>query len=329
MRDKKDPRSNTLPKVLLRLGLCAVIVYGCPMVLVAILNFPSAVDEPFARNRSGPQGELPRAKAFYENSYTPEASKVYVETARLAAEAVDIEGRIKAFVNQFGLADKRVLDVGAGSGLLQDIVTDYTALDIASSARRFFHKPFVQASATDMPFQDNEFDALWTIWVLEHVPKPEWALLEMRRVVRNEGLIFLAPAWNCLSWAAEGYEVRPYSDFDFAGKVAKASVVVRRLPPLRLLSLYPVRFLRLSMWLLAQRPTALRYDRLNPTFERYWVPDSDAVNSIDSYEAYLWFVSRGDMCLNCGTAGAELLESERWPLIIRIRKGSSSMHARP
>jgi hypothetical protein len=31
-------------------------------------------------------------------------------------------------------------------------------------------------------------------------------------------------------------------------------------------------------------PTALRYRRLDPNYEQYWMPDSDAVNSIDSHE---------------------------------------------
>ena len=35
-----------------------------------------------------------------------------------------------------------------------------------------------------------------------------------------------------------------------------------------------------------------------PKHVNYWIADSDAVNSIDSYEAMLWFLSRGDECLN-------------------------------
>ena len=32
-----------------------------------------------------------------------------------------------------------------------------------ATARQFFHKSFVEASATNMPFPDNSFDALWSI----------------------------------------------------------------------------------------------------------------------------------------------------------------------
>ena len=66
-------------------------------------------------------------------------------------------------------------------------------------------------------------------------------------------------------------------------------------------------------------PTGLRYRRLTPNYEQYWVPDSDAVNSIDRYEAKLWFMSRGDECLNCEDA---LLDSSS-PLIIRVHKSAS------
>jgi hypothetical protein len=67
-------------------------------------------------------------------------------------------------------------------------------------------------------------------------------------------------------------------------------------------------------------PTTLRYERLRPN---YWVPDSDAVNSIDSYEDALWFLSRGDECLNCGDPPI-LLPMFNAPLIIRVHKSASA-----
>ena len=99
--------------------------------------------------------------------------------------------------------DKKVLDIGAGRGYLQDVVIDYTGLDISPTAKRFFHKRFVHGSATLMPLNTNEFDGVWTIWVMEHVPNPQAALLEMRRVTKDGGYIFLAPQWDCTPWAGK------------------------------------------------------------------------------------------------------------------------------
>ena len=76
-------------------------------------------------------------------------------------------------------------------------------------------------------FEQGEFDVAWSIWVLEHVPNPEAALVEMRRVVKNDGLLYLFPAWDCTPFAASGYNVRPYSDFGVAGKLEKASMPLR------------------------------------------------------------------------------------------------------
>jgi hypothetical protein len=36
------------------------------------------------------------------------------------------------------------------------------------------------------------------------------------------------------------------------------------------------------------------------------------------FEAYLWFVSRGDQCLNCGSP-SQMMRVREMPLIIRVK----------
>jgi SAM-dependent methyltransferase len=146
-----------------------------------------------------------------------------------------------------------------------------------------------------MPFPDNSFDGVWSIWVFEHVPNPEQTPQEARRVTRDKGVLFLLPKWDCTTWAAEGYEVRPYSDFDLFGKIIKASIPLRSSPPFRLMSIIPNRLVRSLVAPFG--PTRLHYRRLNPNYDKYWVADRDAVNSIDSHEALLWFLTRGGRAL--------------------------------
>lgn len=277
------------------------------MGLLLAIHFPYQVDElgsPKPRNDAGgfytdiysaPTGE----KNVVSNVAPETDDSKYVKLAREAIEYQRIVPKVAAFAKQYGLADKHVLDVGAGTGYLQDVVTDYVGLDISPSARRYFHKPFVEASATDMPFRDNEFDALWSVWVLEHVPKPEQALVEIRRVVKDGGLLFLKPAWDCPWWLAQGYEVRPYSDFGVIGKIKKASLNILASPYYRGALLIPTRGLRQIQAGQSGKPTRLHYKLLEPNYDQYWVPDSDAINGIDYYELLLWFTSRGDECLNC------------------------------
>jgi SAM-dependent methyltransferase len=300
-----------------RVTLVAVTV----ILVIGAVHFPYDVDAPLT------QQEVEAARKYYTDVYqkpvagnqpTSEYETRYIRVAEAAAETFRIEEQVAAFVERFNLSDRPVLEIGSGRGYLQDVAQNYTGLDISPTVARFYHKKFVLGSATAMPFPDDSFDGVLSIWVFEHVPNPEQAFREARRVTRDNGVFFLFPTWNCTPWAAEGYEVRPYSDFDLAGKLIKASIPLRSSGPFRAVALVPNRIIR---DLVARfGPTRLRYRRLNPNYDKYWVPDSDAVNSIDSYEAMLWFRSRGDECLNC--KGASLFMAST-PLIIRVHKSSA------
>jgi len=89
---------------------------------------------------------------------------------------------------------------------------DYTGVDLSSAVAPLMHKPFVACDATRLPFENDSFDAVWSVTVLEHVPDPETALEEMRRVLKPGGLLFLKPAWHCRPWICEGIPVRPYGE---------------------------------------------------------------------------------------------------------------------
>ncbi len=49
----------------------------------------------------------------------------------------------------------------------------------------------------------------------------------MRRVLKPGGMLFLLVAWNCPTWLADGFDVRPYEDFTLLGKLVKASIGFR------------------------------------------------------------------------------------------------------
>ena len=299
-------------------------------VLTAI-HFPYDTDPSLRRGRqpqpsqaappSEPGGRS--SSKFYEAAYERgpkiRRSADYERLALEAAGAAGMEAQIRKFVSDYQLQDKKVLDVGSGRGYLQDMVKDYTGLDLSPTVAPRYHKPFVAASATKMPFADNSFDAICSVWVLEHIPEPERALLEMRRVLKPNGVLFIHPNWNCPPWLADGFEVRPYSDFNWRGKVVKASLVVRGWPYFALLYLAPTRAIRWAQYAARGQEEPLRFHALEPNYETYWQPDSDAAISIDSYEPYLWFRAHGDACLNCGTPFGDLLEW-RNPMIFRISK---------
>lgn len=256
-------------------------------------------------------------KSFYDREY---ASGQYNAAARNASTHGWTK-RIAEFVDRYSLQGKPCLEIGAGAGAFQDIVADYFAIDITTSVVERFHKPFSVASATELPFKDSTFDAIWTVNVLEHISNPELALAEMRRVLKPGSLLFLAPAWYCRSWAADGYEVRPYSDFGWHGKIIKASIPVRDSVLWRAPWVFVRRALRICQYLIHKQPVPFHYHELQPNYTHFWISDSDAVNSIDPFDAILWFVSRGDHCQNFPTlqAGFRVRSS---PLVFRIMKSA-------
>jgi SAM-dependent methyltransferase len=307
------------------LGLFVLQAAGVLLTAAAILvifHFPYDSDRP----PSASEGAA--ARQFYSTAYDKQGSVAvspdispeqerYAKMALDAAQHYHIKEQIADFVQTFQLRDKRLLDIGSGQGYLQDEVADYTGMDIAPTVARYYHKPFVLGSATAMPFDDNTFDGAWSIWVLEHVPNPEAALVEIRRVVKDNGVLFLAPTWDCWPWVADGYNVRPYRDFGPLGKVIKVAIPLR--VTLTRAAMPAVRLSRATAWRIGNRPTQFRYHRLTPNFQTYWGSDSDAVNSLDFYEMALWFRSRGDECLSCERGWGRFVQSDN-PLMIRIHK---------
>ncbi len=311
-------RPVNFAQILADLGLRILLVALVMAGVLTLIFFPYATDAPLTVNE---QAELQKyyATAYQKPPVEEKDDTRYVKIAGEQAGNVDVKGHVLEFARTFGLLKKKVLDIGAGQGYLQDVVANYTALDISPSAKRFYHKPFVLASATLMPLGTNEFDAAWSIWVLEHVPNPEAALLEMRRVVKDGGYIYLAPAWDCRFWAADGYPVRPYSDFGVGGKVIKASIPA--LVYFGNVSKFPIRLGRDAAWKVSGAPTNLHYRRITPNYDHYWMADSDAINTLDRNEVAIWFLSRGDECLNCESGFSGVVQ-ENDPLIVKIHKRS-------
>ncbi len=227
------------------------------------------------------------ARSFYERQYRDD------KYAALVDHRPEVQV-LTAFVHDYDLGSKRVLEVGCGRGAFENVVERWVGLDVAMTGAGSGGKPFVRASATAIPFAAGSFDGLWSITTLEHVPQPEAALDEIVRVLKPGGVAYLAPAWHCRPWAAEGYGVRPWSDFGLKGKFIKASIPLRNALWFRALKVLPTRVFREVLFTIrGRRPTPFRHEALKPNYDTYWCTDSDACNAMDAHEALLWFRSRG------------------------------------
>ena len=204
---------------------------------------------------------------------------------------------LSQFIGKWKLQEKRCLDIGSNKGLFQDLVYDYTGIDIVQQLSAYYHKNYIVASGANLPFRDQSFDAIFSYATHEHISDIEMALEEIIRVLRPNGVCLFAPAWHSRLWFSQGYGIRPYRDLTLKQKVIKFSIPFRDFPLIR----WPRVILRRSLRLLfhclsGKQQSPLMYKKLKPNYEVYWHSDSDACNSMDPFDVILWFKSRGFVC---------------------------------
>ncbi len=113
--------------------------------------------------------------------------------------ADDLEKRL---IIQFARPKKgeKVLDVGCGTGTygseFSKMGLEVTCLDMSKrmlniAKTKSKNIDTILGNVEDMPFEDNTFDLIVGITLIEFLPKPEKAIREMRRVLKDDGRIIL------------------------------------------------------------------------------------------------------------------------------------------
>jgi len=122
-------------------------------------------------------------------------------------------------------------------------------------------------------------------------------------------VIVFNPAWQCRPWAANGYQVRPYSNFNILGKMYKVSIPIRENLLFRLSYVIPKRLYYLVRYMVNENSFIdnLRYKKIKANYEIFWQSDSDACNSIDPFMAILYFKANGFKILNYPTIKNQFL----------------------
>jgi SAM-dependent methyltransferase len=109
---------------------------------------------------------------------------------------------------------RRVVDVGAGTGLFFPLWIDLGAQDILAvepsaamraraSSRQGGRVRLLDGTASHLPVETASVDALWLSAVLHHLPRLDLAAIELRRVLRAGGRIFIRgffPDTSKLPW---------------------------------------------------------------------------------------------------------------------------------
>jgi ubiquinone/menaquinone biosynthesis C-methylase UbiE len=183
--------------------------------------------------------------------------KRFGETAELVAEQQD--RRIAGTRERLGrllrlTGEERVLDVGTGAGefaigfapLVREVVGVDIVPEVLAEGRKRApsNVEFLEADATELPFERGSFDLVCTARALHHLQRPELVLAELNRVLRPGGTMLvvdqLAPneplaaiELNRFEQTRDPSTTRILADVDLRGLFDANGLVLKKLEVVR------------------------------------------------------------------------------------------------
>ena len=172
---------------------------------------------------------------------------------------------------------------------------NYIPLDLsASSIRRYaqrYGRHGIIADATRLPIRSGSVDAVFTRTFLEHVPRPELALSEIRRVLRPGGIVVHQDAWFCRWWHRFGVVgLVPWSAMTLRERAIYLASRCTEFPPARAAVILGRRLLREAF---CASSNSLAYRKLRPNYRLHLGCDEDAASSIDPAEVLRHYCANG------------------------------------
>jgi SAM-dependent methyltransferase len=132
----------------------------------------------------------------YIVSYTGFATNV--SRRYKALKIIDILGEHKE-----GEARLSLLDIGTGNGEIARYLADYydvVSVDVIDQRTVHDGFRFVQLCGEELPFVDKSFDVIVSNHVIEHVRNADQHLSEIKRVLKDDGLAYLATPNRFWPW---------------------------------------------------------------------------------------------------------------------------------
>ncbi len=173
----------------------------------------------------------------------------------------------------------KILDVGCGVGQVVQRLIEFgheaygVEISEPNIAKAKEISPLCQLyDGATLPFNDGTFDSAGALNVLEHVEQPETFITELVRVVKPGGRIILS--------SPNFFRVIGFRDYH---------------PKMRGLSnkLKNWRRLRAKRIQMANNPSEVRFDRMDPIFREQFQPDDDAIIATNGIEMRFFLEQNG------------------------------------
>lgn len=163
-----------------------------------------------------------------------------------------------------------ILDVGTGTGVMLGALKRYgrvTGVDSSDIAIKFCqergYSNVVSGSAENMSFENNSFDLICAMDLLEHLDNDQKALKEFYRILRPGGFLFVTvPAYMFL-WGPHdeiNMHKRRYRINEIYQKIIDAKFCVEKISYFNSFLFPIIAFVRLGRKIIRQRNTELKSD---------------------------------------------------------------------
>ncbi len=170
-------------------------------------------------------------KIYYKEYFELERSHWWFK-ARLKI----IEKRVIKIVRGLNKPGIKILNVGVATGLTTNMLEKYgdvISVEYDKDCCKFLEETVgikaINASLTDLPFNNNNFDLICAFDVIEHIEDDLKALDEIRRVLSDDGFFFITiPAFNFL-WSKHdeiNHHYRRYNLKELTKKIQKSNMAV-------------------------------------------------------------------------------------------------------
>jgi ubiquinone/menaquinone biosynthesis C-methylase UbiE len=205
-----------------------------------------------------------------EANWSDEMSDFLEETSRnhfidIYNRKIAIDGIKEKLINR----ETNYLDIGCSSGYLLEeissafpevnlIGSDYSGISLIHCHKRLPSIPLFQIDLVDCPFEDNFFDAITCLNVLEHIQKDFDAIKQLQRIIKPDGsLVITVPVGQHLydMYDETHYHIRRYNLKELMQKVTDTGLKIIKINYFGVF-IYPLFFL-------VKKLNKLRYDKLS------------------------------------------------------------------
>ena len=201
--------------------------------------------------------------------------------------------------------NSKVLEIGCSFALFHNIHRNYIGIDrnpkFFKLARKLYKKKIrlIVADAIKIPIKE-QIDFIFSFATIEHIKRPDLVFNEIHRLLKKNGILLLAPAWNCRNYTVQKLEYRNYKELNFSLRISKFFIPLQNNLLFRAMLKLPIRIYDEFIYLLGKK-IKFRYSRIYPAYN-LWdkypsIADDDAVVNMDAHSAIMHFISRGYKCI--------------------------------